>query len=104
MPAWRLQAESSPQSFWPLHLLPQLTRPRVVGTGVELPAGVRTAEGVRSSKGLCLAVCPQVVGHHSSNEVQTSREGLVPMVKVKGTLVASAAAWGWDCVLILTAV
>lgn len=28
---------------------------------------------------------------------------MVPTVKFKATLVAFAAAWGWDCLLILTA-
>lgn len=63
----------------------------------------RPAVGVGSKKGLRLAVCPQAAGHRGSDEVQKSREGLVPMVRVKGTLVAFAAAWGWGCLLILTA-
>lgn len=63
-----------------------------MGPGEGLLAGMRIAAGVGSNKGLHLAICPQGVGHHRSDEVQMSREGLVPVVKVKGTPVAPVAA------------
>lgn len=86
----------------------------VLGRGHQTLIGQRTCPwedastredccGGGEQKGLCLAVCWQVVGHRRNDGVQKTREGVVPAVKFKATLIAFAAAWGWDCLLILTA-